>query len=666
MSREDRAPTRWPMSRGAIAMLIAAALGAAVGVQPAAAQESAAAADTGVTASATSVADALAPFLVRSLDGRNNNLANPSWGQVGTNYIRVGRANYADNRNVQVGGPGPRFTSNRVFNDVGQNIFSERNVSQWGWTWGQFMDHVFGLAQGGGEPSPIPFNSSDPLEDFTNDLGVISFTRDKPAPGTGTSAGNPREHVNTLSSYIDAFNVYGGTNERLEWLRQGPVNGNLGDNGARLLMTDDGYLPRADDPRRGGAASAPEMATDGQLAGHPQDRAVAGDVRANENMALTGTHTLFAREHNRIVDQLAGSGLPAEVKFQIARRVVGAEEQFITYNEFLPAMGVPIPPYTGYKPNVNATLSTEFATVGYRAHSQIHGEFEIEAEVADYDEDTLDRLEAMGVDVLIDGEDVEFVVPLNVAFFNPDLVNLIGEGPVMKGLNGEPQYKNDEQIDNALRSVLFRVPSPTAPDPEACFEDPAAEGCFDGVTDLGAIDIQRGRDHGVPTYNQMRRAYGLPAKNSFTAITGESTASFPPGLGINDPAIMDFTALFDNAGNPVPLGSEAGATRGVRRTTLAARLKAIYGNPDNVEAFVGAFSEPHVPGSEMGELNRAIWSKQFTALRDGDRFFYGNDPVLPVLRQLYGIDYRHTLAEVIAANTDVDAADIPANVFFAP
>src|SRR4051794_18644946 len=238
MSQEHLAHPRVPMRRGAIAVFTAVALGAAVGVHPAAAQHSAAAS-----------AGELPTSVVRTLDGRNNNLTNPTWGQAGTNYIRVARANYADNKNTQVGGPGPRFTSNRVFNDTGQNLFSERGVSQWGWTWGQFMDHVFGLAQGGGEPSPIPFNSSDPLESFTNDLGVISFTRDLPAPGTDKSATNPREHVNTLSSYIDAFNVYGGTSERLEWLRRGSVNGDLGDNGARLLMTSDDYLPRA--PRVG-------------------------------------------------------------------------------------------------------------------------------------------------------------------------------------------------------------------------------------------------------------------------------------------------------------------------------------------------------------------------------------------------------------------------------
>src|SRR3954451_15126049 len=167
--------------RGRLALILAAVFAAAIPV-------------------AQATADTTLPLEVRSLDGGGNNVQHPTWGQIGTEYTRVGQANYANGRTTQVGGPNPRYTSNRVFNDTAQNIFSERNVSQWGWTWGQFMDHVFGLAQGGGETSPIPFNSSDPLESFTNDLGGISFTRDKPAPGTGTSSANPREHVNTLSS----------------------------------------------------------------------------------------------------------------------------------------------------------------------------------------------------------------------------------------------------------------------------------------------------------------------------------------------------------------------------------------------------------------------------------------------------------------------------------
>src|SRR5919201_3757632 len=71
-------------------------------------------------------------------------------------------------------------------------------------------------------------------------------------------------------------------------------------------------------------------------------------------------------------------------------------------------------------------------------------------------------------------------------------------------------------------------------------------------------------------------------------------------------------------------------------------------------------SEPHVRGTEFGELQLAIWRKQFEALRDGDRFFYLNDPVLDQIRLQYGIDYRQTLANVIELNT---AVDVQPNVF---
>ena len=63
-------------------------------------------------------------------------------------------------------------------------------------------------------------------------------------------------------------------------------------------------------------------------------------MRANENIALTAIQTLFAREHNRIVGLAAGVACPRRTRFQIARRVVGAEIQYITYTQFLPALGV--------------------------------------------------------------------------------------------------------------------------------------------------------------------------------------------------------------------------------------------------------------------------------------------------------------------------------------
>ena len=49
-----------------------------------------------------------------------------------------------------------------------------------------------------------------------------------------------------------------------------------------------------------------------------------------------------------------------------------------------------------------------------------------------------------------------------------------------------------------------------------------------------------------------------------------------------------------------------------------------------------------MPGSELGELQRAIFKRQFEALRDGDRFFYLNDPELATIKRRYGICFRHT------------------------
>lgn len=609
-------------------------------------------------------ASAAVPFAVESLDGTGNNVNNPTFGQANRAYSRVGPARYADGIGQPVSGVNARNSSNRIIRDVHQNVFSERRVTQWGWTWGQFLDHTFGLRADTGPTATafnIPFNQSDPQEEFTSNLGVIAMNRSTQTTGTGTSTANPRQQTNTLPSYINANPVYGPTNDRLDWLRDGPRDGNPTNNQATLMLPG-GYLPRK--TARGSPATAPAMETVGRLLANPNSVAVAGDVRANENIALTATHTLFAREHNRIVGLLPNT-LSQEDKFQIARRVVIAEQQYITYQEWLPAMGVALPRYTGYKTNIDTSLSNEFAAVGYRAHSQIHGEFEFEVEADHYTAAELEAFEAQGLEIIRDPEapdEIEIAIPLNVAFANPDLLEDLGAGPFLQSLSGESQYKNDEQIDDGLRSILMQIPVSDNPE---CLDGPTQAECFDGVNDLGAIDIQRGRDHGTGTYNQLRQAYGLAPVTSFTQITGESTDAFPAGLTVDSPESLEFTQLFDIDGNPIDLNDEdavAGtATQAVRRTTLAARLRAVYGNVNNIDGFVGLIAEKHVPGAEFGELQLAVWTREFQRLRDGDRFFYGNDQGLSYIRNTYGIDYRRTLSQVITANTD--AEELSPNVF---
>ena len=612
-------------------------------------------------------ASAAVSFQVESLDGSGNNVNNPTWGQAGKPYARVGTAHYADGISVPVSGPNARLISNRIINDGNQDVFSARRLTQFSWQWGQFLDHTFGLRDGGGPTATafnIPFNASDPMEDFTNNLGTIAVNRSAQSPGTGTSTSNPRQQTNTITSYISAQSVYSSSATRLDWLRNGSNDGNPTNNQATLMMSSVNGLPHAD--QRGNAATAPAADSDGRLASHPQDRRIAGDPRANENIGLTALHTMFAREHNRIVSALPSS-LSEEDKFQIARRVVIAEEQYITYQDWLPAMGVALPKYTGYKTNVNATLSNEFATMGYRVHSQIHGEFEIEVDAGQYTSAEITKFRAEGLEVNLDSTGAGTIaVPAAVSNFNPDVLDQLRTGPMLLS-EQEQQYNNDEQIDNQLRSVLFQIPSSQDP---TCLNGDTVATCYNTVNDLGAVDIQRGRDHGLGTYNQLRAAYGLPAKNSFTAITGENTEAFPSGSDINNPNQLDVQALFDIDGNSLNLTTPANnPVREVRRTTVAARLKGIYGSTANVDAFVGAFSEPHVPGTEFGETNLAIWTKQFQALRDGDRFFFENDlGTLNNIKSTYGIDFRTTLGQLIARNADgqdfqLVNSDIHDNVF---
>jgi hypothetical protein len=625
---------------------------------------------TAVAALATGGIIAIAPSAnasviaeVESLDGSGNNQANPTWGQAGQPYARQGTAHYADGISQPIAGPNARFISNRVINDINRDVFSERRLSQGAWQLGQFLDHTFDLRDGGGPTATafnIDFNASDPFESFTNTLGTIAVNRSAQAPGTGTSTSNPRQQTNTITSYISAQNVYGSSATRLDWLRTGPVDGDPTNNQATLMLPNN-LLPQAD--ARGNAATAPVFDINGRLAANSSIGKIAGDPRANENIGLTAMHTVFAREHNRIVGLLPSS-LSQEDKFQIARRVVIAEEQYITYQEWLPDMGVALPRYTGYKSNVNAAITNEFATASYRAHSQIHGEFEIEVAAGQYTSAQLDTFRSEGLEVNVDSTGAgTLAIPAAVSNFNPKILDQVGIGPMLLS-EGEQQYNNDETIDNQLRSELFQIPSSQDP---TCLNGPTVAQCYNTVMDLGAIDIQRGRDHGLGSYNQLRAAYGLPAKNSFTAITGENTDAFPSGFDINNPNDLNIVKLFDIDGNSLPTdgSNTVNAVKAVKQTTLAARLKAIYGSTDSVDPFVGAYSEPHVPGTEFGETNLAVWTKQFTALRDGDRFFFENDlSTLNNIKSTYGIDFRTTMSQLIARNTDATtAANIHDNFF---
>lgn len=633
-------------------------------------------------------------FNIRTLDGTENHSDN--LGQANSPYRRVGEANYVGidgfiNENPEKALPSPRNISNLVFNDLHINLFSERDVSHLVFGWGQFLDHTFGLAEGGGVTKNIPFEPSV-FEEFNSELGFIPFRR-----SVGIVKNGALQQNNTVSSFNDGWNVYGADKIREEWLREGVYDGNgdTSNNGAKLLLIE-GFLPRR--RSRGNVNTAPEVDLMGRLRTNPGDASVAGDIRSNENTALNALHTLFAREHNRVVDIInsVNPTLDEEVKFQIARKHVIATQQHITYNEFLPAVGVKIDPYQRYNPDLDPRLSNEFATVGYRAHSMVHGDFDIPIRRATQAD--IDMLEAQGAKV--DGDEGVIEVPAIVQFGNPDVVSKLKLGPVFESLI-QVNYNNDETIDNQLRSVLFQTLKPGTE-----FGDgPGLPDFVTGVNDIGSIDVQRGRDHGMPFYNEMREDYGLSKAKSFLDVTGENinklkrildragemgfvdpadgkplsgddlitdVADFDP----NDSSMIDVLAILDKDMKPI-LDSqdiqdlfaqdlEAEGIFHIKRSTLAVRLEYLYQDIELLEAFPGMVSEKHLSGSELGELQNTMWKAEFENMRDADRFFYLNGSEfadLAMFKATYGIDPMQTLSTVIKNNTDFD--NVHDNPFFA-
>ena len=101
---------------------------------------------------------------------------------------------------------------------------------------------------------------------------------------------------------------------------------------------------------------------------------------------------------------------------------------------------------------------------------------------------------------------------------------------------------------------------------------------------------------------------------------------------------------------------------------IVAALQEVYGEVDNMDAWVGSLAEDHLPGTNFGRLTSAITLNQFTRLRDGDRLFYlaneaelYEDKVLrPEIEAIVDLD-SISLSDVIRANTSI--AELQDDIF---
>jgi peroxidase len=506
----------------------------------------------------------------RTYDGTSNNLGwnKKAWGSANIPLLREMPAVYGpDNSLAGANRPSPRAVSNLVV-DEPVTIFNERNLSTVVYLWGQFLDHDITLTPTGTtEAVPIQLPADEEL--FTE---PISFFRSAVYPGTGVTT--PREQVNLNTAWIDGSAVYGSDAKRARWLRT-LRGGKMKSSAGNLLPwnTTTGEQAAPIDP------NAPSMANDGNKT---IKTFVAGDVRASEHPVLSSFHTLFVREHNRICDILIARGQrDDERNYQTARKIVGALIQNVTFREFLPSLGVTLKPYRGYNNQVRPDLTNIFATAGFRL-----GHTMVADEVLLFD----NRCQPMDPEAL----------ELDELFWNPDLLVTLKPEAFLKGIAAHTQYETNIKINSVLRNLLFG--------------DPASPVRF-GV-DLASLNIQRGRDHGLPDYNSVRKFY-----------TGNYASSFSD---IN------------------------------RNETLSRNLRSLYRSINNVDLWTGVLAEDLIPGTSIGRLAHEIQRVQFEKLRDADFYYFENDPFL-------SSDVRQTiretrLSEIIKRNTAI--TNLQANMFF--
>ena len=508
----------------------------------------------------------------RSIDGRGNNPDDPEAGAAFTMEMRMTPVAYADGVSRPSGPdrPNPRMISNMLCDQQGRSVVNDQDMTDWVWQWGQFIDHDITLTEFmvPQEAFDIAVPVGDAMFDPASDGGqVIRLDRSLYDPSTGVNTVRPRQQINEITAFIDGSNIYGSDAERAAWLRTGE--------GGRLKMSAGNLLPFND----GSIVSAGP----GGLPSSSTDLFTSGDIRAAEQVGLTSVHTLFAREHNRLCGQIAGAhpDWDDERIYQRARKWVGALIQVITYHEFLPALLGPMAPDpadAAYDPEVDPRIANVFANASYRiGHTMLSPE--------------LMRLDG-------DGQPIAGgPLALRDAFFDGSPITQEGGiEPILMGLSKQLMQQVDPLVVDDVRNFLFGLPG---------------EGGFD----LASLNIQRGRDHGLPDYNTVRVAYGLSRKATFSEITSD--------------------------------------------VKMQQRLEAVYGDVDLIDPWIGGLAEDHVPGAMVGELVATVLADQFTRLRDGDRFWYANDSAFTA-DDIAALESTR-LSDVIARNTTLEK--IPPDVF---
>ncbi|XP_057379557.1 chorion peroxidase-like [Daphnia carinata] len=555
----------------------------------------------------------------RTIDGSCNSNYQPRFGQAGTIFRRfIDFSNYADNvskfRNSVYGNPlpSPRLISTTVMvNDT----VPDPSVTLLTMQWGQFLDHdltltpTFTKSDGSAyqccsreqtgvdvvpphpECSPIAIPRGDKKYDpsDTSQVTCMNFIRSIFGKDLYGNTPRLRHHVNSLTHWIDGSNVYGSDEATAQRLRDPIGNGRMkvSFNGDRQML-----------PVKPDCCNAP-IPTGGTCTAICFD---AGDERVNEQPLLSLMHTIWVREHNRIVDNLhiVAPFQTPDFYYQHARRIVIAEMQHIIYNEYLPVMigperaaQVTSEEFT-YNKYTNPAIATEFSTAAFRmGHSQLRSFIRLFEKNGQHSKDSY---------------------TLSDSFDEPFRMH-------------QPNF-----MDNALRGLL-QVPAMAV---DNCMADDITSQLFKpkGKTlglDLISLNIQRGRDHGLPPYGLM--AYYL----------------------LSNSGLQTYPNQFDDLLHRMPVEA-------------VNALRSVYSNVGDIDLFIGGVVETPLPNAVLGRTFAGLFSLQFLYLRQADRFFYTSNigqPYALTSNQLVEIE-KVSLAKIICDNSDGSITRIQPKAFRIP
>lgn len=426
----------------------------------------------------------------RTFDGSCNNLRNPSWGKTFICFRRILPPQYADGVSL------PRVSSSGKFlpppRDISLAIHRHKDRSAQGYTlmvmsFGQFIDHDITLTpisrtvdngminccplQNSTHPQclPIVVRENDPFYSRFNQ-NCINFVRSAMCPNCLLG---PRQQTNQVSSFVDGSHIYGTDRNASMGLRTNSGDGKL------LTVMNSQF----------GQLLPPSSNPNSDLCSLPDENMVcfrSGDPRVNQQPGLTSLHTIMARQHNRIAEGLRNinRGWSGERIYQETRKIIGAQLQMVTWNEYLPVVlgseysnfyKIPITDgYTMYDSSINPGLLNEFAVAAYRfGHSLIDTVFQT---------------------IVTSGR--KSSIDLRDNFFFPfDLYRGLIDN-LMRGITNQPAQSFDPFMAPDVTNFLYR-----------------RRGNNTGL-DLASLNVLRGRDHGIPGYAAyIRHCFGVTIRS---------------------------------------------------------------------------------------------------------------------------------------------------------